>query len=97
MKILVSVTIDDRSVREYYAKAQYSREYNSNIITKEICTDGSPQEYLNALYKILCNDNRFIVIGDTIINKKYIVNINTYESVPNYNSGFTGARPVYEG
>lgn len=96
MKILVSITIDDRSIREYYAKEQYSREYNSNIITKEIITDKSPVEYLTALYKLLCDNSKFIFIGDAIFNKDYIVNINAYEVVPNYNAGYTGARPVYE-
>lgn len=87
MKIHISIVLDGRSIRDY----------NKNIVAKEIITDSTPEEYLAALYKLLCNDSKFIAIGDAIFNKNYIVNINAYEVVPSYNLGYTGARPVYEG
>lgn len=86
MKIRVSIVLDSKFISDY----------NGNIITKEITTDNSPEEYLTILYKLLCNDSKFIAIGDAIFNKNYIVNIHAYEVVPSYNPGYTGARPVYE-
>ena len=78
MKIHVSIVLDSRSIRDY----------NKNIVAKEIITDMSPEEYLTALYKLLCSDSKFIFIGDAIFNKNYIVDIHAYEVVPNYNSGY---------
>lgn len=85
MKIRVSIVLDSKFISDY----------NGNIVTKEITTDNSPEVYLTMLYKLLCNDSKFIAIGDAIFNKNYIVNIHAYEVVPCYN-GYTGARPVYE-
>lgn len=86
MKIRVSIVLDSKFISDY----------NGNIVTKEIVTDKSPEEYLTTLYKVLCDNSKFIFIGDAVFNKNYIVNIHAYEVVPCYNPGYTGARPVYE-
>lgn len=87
MKIHVSIVLDGRSIRDY----------NKNIVVKEVITDRSPEEYVASLYRDLSDDSKFIFISDAVFNKNYIVTISAYEAIPNYNSGFTGARPVYEG
>ena len=84
MKIQVFIVLDSRSIRYY----------KESIVTKEIVTDRSPDEYLAELYKVLCNnDSKFIFIGDAIFNKDYIVNINAY---PKYVVGYNGAIPVHK-
>lgn len=85
MKIRVSIVLDSKFISDY----------NGNIVTKEIVTDNTPEEYLTLLYKVLCNDSKFILIGDAVFNKNYIVDIHAYEVVPCYN-GYNGARPAHK-